>query len=213
MIFLHVWNFLRMIVRYASLVFLNQLTLRFHTSLCGSSSIWRSSEFMNTKSIYIDLIRLDKTEQRIFNFLLTSLALYRDRGGYRTAATFKMARFVIIVNGFYPLTIITKRSILDVAAVLDPPLGEYESYRISFSKELLLAFACARTIKSLWDICVGDILQDSISLFSLLQKFTIWVGGSSPSSSSFSVYSILMPSCDFLHLNSSDFFARVKVNP
>ena len=39
-----------------------------------------------------------------------------------TAATSKMERFVIIVNGFQPLTIITKRSILDVAAVLDPPL-------------------------------------------------------------------------------------------
>ena len=34
----------------------------------------------------------------------------------------KMKRFVIIVNGWKPLTIITKRSILDVAAVLDPPL-------------------------------------------------------------------------------------------
>ena len=44
------------------------------------------------------------------------------RGGYRTAATSKMERFVIIVNGFQPLTIITKRSIKDVAAVLDPPL-------------------------------------------------------------------------------------------
>ena len=44
------------------------------------------------------------------------------RGGSRTAATSKMERFVIIVNGWKPLTIITKRSILDVAAVLDPPL-------------------------------------------------------------------------------------------
>ena len=44
------------------------------------------------------------------------------RGGARTAATSKMERFVIIVNGFQPLTIVTKRSILDVAAVLDPPL-------------------------------------------------------------------------------------------
>ena len=33
-----------------------------------------------------------------------------------------MEHFVIIVNGWKPLTIITKRSILDVAAVLDPPL-------------------------------------------------------------------------------------------
>ena len=45
------------------------------------------------------------------------------RGGSRAAATSKMERFVIIVNGCKPLTIITKRSILDVAAVLDPPLA------------------------------------------------------------------------------------------
>ena len=33
-----------------------------------------------------------------------------------------MERFVIIVNGFQPLTIITKRSILNVTAALDLPL-------------------------------------------------------------------------------------------
>ena len=44
------------------------------------------------------------------------------RGGSRTAATSKMECFVIIVNGWKPLTIITKHSILDVAAALDPPL-------------------------------------------------------------------------------------------
>ena len=44
------------------------------------------------------------------------------RGGSRTAATSKIERFVIIVNGLQPLTIITKLSILDVAAPLDPPL-------------------------------------------------------------------------------------------
>ena len=44
------------------------------------------------------------------------------RGGSRTAATSKMKRFVITVNGFQPLTIITKHSILDIAAVLDLPL-------------------------------------------------------------------------------------------
>ena len=44
------------------------------------------------------------------------------RGGSRAAATSKMERFVIIVNGSKPLTIITKRSIWDVATVLDPPL-------------------------------------------------------------------------------------------
>ena len=47
---------------------------------------------------------------------------YFIRDGSRAVATSKMERFVIIVNGFQPLTIITKRSILDVAAALDPPL-------------------------------------------------------------------------------------------
>ena len=42
--------------------------------------------------------------------------------GSRTTATSKIEHFVIIVHGFQPLTIITKCSILDVAAVLDPPL-------------------------------------------------------------------------------------------
>ena len=40
------------------------------------------------------------------------------RGGSCIAATSKMERFVIIVNGWKPLTIITKHSILDAAAVL-----------------------------------------------------------------------------------------------
>ena len=44
------------------------------------------------------------------------------RGESRSAVTSKMKRFVIIVNGFQPITIITKRSILDVAAALDPRL-------------------------------------------------------------------------------------------
>ena len=51
--------------------------------------------------------------------------IYGTRGGSRTAATSKMEHFVIIVNRWKPLTIITKSSILDVAAVLDPPLGTF----------------------------------------------------------------------------------------
>ena len=42
------------------------------------------------------------------------------RGESRAAVTSKMKRFVIIDNGFQPLTIITKCSILDAAAALDP---------------------------------------------------------------------------------------------
>ena len=44
------------------------------------------------------------------------------RGGSTTAATSKVELFVIIVNGWKPLTIITKSSTLDVAAVIDPTL-------------------------------------------------------------------------------------------
>ena len=44
------------------------------------------------------------------------------RGRSRAVATSKMECFMIIVNGWKPLTIITKDSILDIAAALDPPL-------------------------------------------------------------------------------------------
>ena len=40
--------------------------------------------------------------------------IYECRGGSRALATSKMERFVIIVNSFQLLTIITKRSILDL---------------------------------------------------------------------------------------------------
>ena len=56
------------------------------------------------------------------NSLLKIWQNTRFRGGSKAAATSRMERFVIIVNGFHPLTIITKRSILDVAVALDPPL-------------------------------------------------------------------------------------------
>ena len=57
------------------------------------------------------------------------------RGGSWSAATSKMEHFLIIVNGWKPLTIITKSSILDVAAVLDPPLN-YQSLFISIVENL-----------------------------------------------------------------------------
>ena len=52
-----------------------------------------------------------------------------SRGGSRAATASKMERFVTIVNGFQPLTIITKPSNLDVAATLDPPLVTAQSTR------------------------------------------------------------------------------------
>ena len=58
----------------------------------------------------------------------------RSRGGSRTAATSKMERFMIIGNGWKPLTIITKRSILRVAAALDPALRSVN--RLSINQTL-----------------------------------------------------------------------------
>ena len=49
--------------------------------------------------------------------------------------TAKIEHFVIIINGSKPLTVITKSSILDVAAVLDPPLQiQLELLRATMSK-------------------------------------------------------------------------------
>ena len=54
---------------------------------------------------------------------MKKLMLLSPRGGSRTAATSKVELFVIIVNSFQPLTVITKSSTLDIVAVLDPPLS------------------------------------------------------------------------------------------
>ena len=58
------------------------------------------------------------------SFVVRSLILtyFLTRGGSRTAATSQMENFEIIVNSWRPLTVIRKSSILDVSAVLDPPL-------------------------------------------------------------------------------------------
>ena len=70
-----------------------------------------------------------------------SILQCKVRGGSRTAATSKMECSVIIVNGFQPLTIITKRSILDVAAVLDPPLKVFFFLSMEKYRKLYTIFA------------------------------------------------------------------------
>ena len=64
----------------------------------------------------------------MFVFLEELISFLKLGGESRATATSKMERFVIIVNGWKPLTIITKRSILDVAAALDPPLKVVDSF-------------------------------------------------------------------------------------
>ena len=80
----------------------------------------RQDQFRHTACIIEALKLCLQCKNSIFNnkhFLQTV-----HKGGSSAAATSKMERFVIIVNGWKPLTIITKHSILDLAAALDPPV-------------------------------------------------------------------------------------------
>ena len=76
--------------------------------------------WMTVDSELFQLFNPMMTISNVYMIILWTVAV--ARGASRTTATSKMERFVIIVNGFQPLTNMTKRSILDVAAVLDPPL-------------------------------------------------------------------------------------------
>ena len=67
-------------------------------------------------------LQLLNFKSNVFSYLSYDTFKIVLRGGSRTAGTTKMERFGITVNGWKPLTIITKRSILDAAAALDPPL-------------------------------------------------------------------------------------------
>ena len=105
---------------------LSRSVLRF---ACWFNSHELSNWKMKTKSakFIVFFIHEDQMKRTTSNcsIFFTSMKLNElkiIRGGSRTAATSKVELFVIIVNGFQSLTIITKRSTLDVAAVLDPPL-------------------------------------------------------------------------------------------
>ena len=95
--------------------------------LSPSLHVYRKSN-LNNQSII-----LQKGKWITWNFKWKSLSKQKEnikpqlqsiqtRGGTRTAATSKMEHFVIIVNGWKPVAIIPKSSILDVLAVIDPPL-------------------------------------------------------------------------------------------
>ena len=66
-----------------------------------------------------------KCDKRDNNVQIKKVRQNIYRRGSRAAATSKMECFVIIVNGWKPLNIITKHSILDVAVALDPPMHLY----------------------------------------------------------------------------------------
>ena len=71
-----------------------------------------------------------------------------SRGGSRTPATSNMEHFVIIVNGWKPLTTFPKSSILDVAVVLDfPMLKDVHLTSVYYIYKLLMLFENFRTLK------------------------------------------------------------------
>ena len=72
--------------------------------------------------VFYYFIRLPNLRVRNCSNIKISKQSVTDRGRSRTTATFKMELFVIIVIDWKPLTIVKKSSILNVAAVLDPPL-------------------------------------------------------------------------------------------
>ena len=74
--------------------------------------------------------------------------IFHIKGGSRTAATSTMEHFVININGWKLLTIITKSSILDVAALLDPPLhiDQPHSCSITISLYPVNQSTCKQTI-------------------------------------------------------------------
>ena len=70
---------------------------------------------VNNICLKTDTILLQYTFYQFQYFIIT--CLHGRNGWSMAAATFKVECFLIIVNGFQALTIITKRSVLDVAAV------------------------------------------------------------------------------------------------
>ena len=77
--------------------------------------VWKTSRF----EIILNTNRKCKNSSKYFEQLIY---LKVTSGGSRFAVTSRIQHFVIIVNIWKPLIIVTKRSILDVEATLDPPL-------------------------------------------------------------------------------------------
>ena len=72
-----------------------------------------------------------KTKNSIETRRQIIINILANRGGSWAAATSNMEGFQVIVNGWKPLTIITKCSILDVAEGLDSPLAKIPKFHFS----------------------------------------------------------------------------------
>ena len=122
----------------------------------------------------------------LYNICYTYTKFVICRDGSMTAATSKMESFVITVNGFKPLTVITKLSILDVAAVLDPPMiCIHYIYTIFMYKHRSLLqqwFEHFGTSSSLFDLnCADELSRSEAVAISRLTVYTIYTPSGLPS--------------------------------
>ena len=124
----------------------------------------------NMSSCLFTILKSSHRMSSVKKPVLKNVAIFR--GGSRAGAPSKMGRFVIIVNGRKPLTIITKRSVLDVAAALDPSLiftGKHPCWSLKhrrfpvnitkFLRESILKNICQRLILKLPSLVVGGHLE------------------------------------------------------
>ena len=96
---------------------------------------------------YVNSSKAQKSEchenKTITFFVWINSFIIYNRGGSTTDTTSKMECFVIIVNGFQPLTTITKCSILDVAVALDPSLHSVCLYNLL---SVILLMSCGSDV-------------------------------------------------------------------
>ena len=135
------------------------------------------------------------------------------RGGSRAAATSKMECFVIIVNGWKPLTTITKHSILDVAPALDPLLviicqvGSYRNILKLAADHLLLPHVklFKKTKRGLELVSLSHFLHNFwIKVFLLLYSinwpnFIVWLPSLLGMLDNICIVIIRDPDCDVIN--------------
>ena len=125
---------------------------------------WKLNVGPNEKSVHGELANETDNCTRIISYMHRA----ENRGGSRAAARSKMERFVIIFRK--PLTIITKRSILNV---VDPPL---ERILVQIKEWWLYSYSKANSIevKHIWQINITNELKTKLLCFFIIRAF-VWI--------------------------------------
>ena len=128
---------------------------------------WKLNVTPNEKTVHGELANETDNRTRIISYKHRA----ENRGGSRAAGTSKMERFVIIVRK--PLTIITKRSILNVAAGLDPPL---ERILVQIKEWCMYSYSKANSIdvKHIWQIYITNELKTKLLCFFIIRTI-VWI--------------------------------------